>query len=230
MAQQVPLPLTVSCFSKIQIGFTFLVPAHPGSPRQRAVERACVWLLATPPRHHTFNTCLQWCAAQLTEWREESFLDHVVVLPEPAALVAALRPQAAVWVVSDRRVARQIDTVLGVGVFALLIGGGGQVRQPIGREEADADEDDGRREGDGAADEQAVGARHPAASRHDAHLHTRRREIMIYYASWQHKLTTSLAIAEGPRDASRQLISCRLPRNSAETTCTTSPEPSISCR
>jgi len=27
-----PLPLTVSCFSKIQIGFTFLVPAHPGSP------------------------------------------------------------------------------------------------------------------------------------------------------------------------------------------------------
>ena len=29
-----PLPLTVSCFSKIQIGFTFLVPAHPGSPGQ----------------------------------------------------------------------------------------------------------------------------------------------------------------------------------------------------
>ena len=30
MAQLMPLPLTVSCFSKIQIGFTFLVPAHPG--------------------------------------------------------------------------------------------------------------------------------------------------------------------------------------------------------
>jgi len=27
-----PLPLTVSCFSKIQIGFTFLVLAHLGSP------------------------------------------------------------------------------------------------------------------------------------------------------------------------------------------------------
>jgi len=41
-----PLPLTVSCFSKIQIGFTFLVPAHPGSPGQRAVKRVCVcvWL------------------------------------------------------------------------------------------------------------------------------------------------------------------------------------------
>ena len=32
MAQLMPLPLTVSCFSKIQIGYTFLVPAHPGSP------------------------------------------------------------------------------------------------------------------------------------------------------------------------------------------------------
>ena len=32
MAQLMPLPLTVSCFSKIQIGFTFLVPAHLGSP------------------------------------------------------------------------------------------------------------------------------------------------------------------------------------------------------
>ena len=30
MAQLMPLPLTVFCFSKIQIGFTFLVPAHPG--------------------------------------------------------------------------------------------------------------------------------------------------------------------------------------------------------
>ena len=42
MAQVMPLPLTVSCFSKIQIGFTFLVPAHPGSPGQRAVKRGCV--------------------------------------------------------------------------------------------------------------------------------------------------------------------------------------------
>ena len=32
MAQLMPLPLTLSCFSKIQIGFTVLVPAHPGSP------------------------------------------------------------------------------------------------------------------------------------------------------------------------------------------------------
>ena len=32
VAQLMPLPLTVSCFSKIQIGFSFLVPAHLGSP------------------------------------------------------------------------------------------------------------------------------------------------------------------------------------------------------
>ena len=42
MAQLMPLFLTVSCFSKIQIYFAFLVPAHPGSPGQRAVKRVCV--------------------------------------------------------------------------------------------------------------------------------------------------------------------------------------------
>ena len=42
MAQLMPLPLTVSCFSKIQIGFAFLVPAHLGSPGKRAVKRVCV--------------------------------------------------------------------------------------------------------------------------------------------------------------------------------------------
>ena len=42
MAQLMPLPLTISCSSKIQIGFTFLVPAHLGSPRTRAVKWVCV--------------------------------------------------------------------------------------------------------------------------------------------------------------------------------------------
>ena len=41
MVQLMGLPLTVSCFSKIQIGFTFLVLAHPGIPGQRAVKRVC---------------------------------------------------------------------------------------------------------------------------------------------------------------------------------------------
>jgi len=42
MAQLMPLPLSVSCFSKIQIGFTFLVPAYLGSPGKRAVKRVCM--------------------------------------------------------------------------------------------------------------------------------------------------------------------------------------------
>ena len=49
MAQLMPLPLTVTCFSKIQIGFTFMVLAYLGSPgkgplnaRVRACARACV--------------------------------------------------------------------------------------------------------------------------------------------------------------------------------------------
>jgi len=47
IAQPMPVPLTVSCSSvscssKIQIGFTFVVPAHLGSPGQRAVKRVCV--------------------------------------------------------------------------------------------------------------------------------------------------------------------------------------------
>jgi len=45
MAQLMPLPLTVSCFSKIQTGFTFLVPAHTGSPGKRAVKWVCTFLI-----------------------------------------------------------------------------------------------------------------------------------------------------------------------------------------
>jgi len=45
MAQLMQLPLTVSCFNKIQIGFTYLVPAHLGSPGKRAVKRVCVCVL-----------------------------------------------------------------------------------------------------------------------------------------------------------------------------------------
>ena len=41
-AQLMPLLLTVSCSGKIQIGFTILVPADPGSPGQRAVKRMYV--------------------------------------------------------------------------------------------------------------------------------------------------------------------------------------------
>ena len=50
-AQLMPLPLTVSCFSKIQIGFTFLVPAHPGSPGKGPLN-GCVCV---------FRACCECC-------------------------------------------------------------------------------------------------------------------------------------------------------------------------
>ena len=67
MVQLMPLPLNVSCFSKIQIGFIFLVPAYPGSPGQRAVKTgvyvcACIatqWLLAGSSL--SLLTCLAAC-------------------------------------------------------------------------------------------------------------------------------------------------------------------------
>ena len=46
MAQLMPLPLTVSCFIRVQIGITFLVPAHLGRPGKRAVKRVCVFVHA----------------------------------------------------------------------------------------------------------------------------------------------------------------------------------------
>jgi len=71
MAQLMPLPLTASCFSKIQIGFTFLVPAHLGSPGQRAVKRVCVCVnyscgtwFAYKHDHFEYKTtgiCCQYC-------------------------------------------------------------------------------------------------------------------------------------------------------------------------
>ena len=58
MVQLMPLPLTVSCFSKIQIGFIFLVPAHPGSPGQRAMKWVCVCVAF----------CTEVCAAKIAPY------------------------------------------------------------------------------------------------------------------------------------------------------------------
>ena len=62
-----PSPLTVSCFSKIQIGFTFLVPAHPCSPGKRAVKRmcVCVCVLNCSLNYHYYRCCC-WCAIWLS--------------------------------------------------------------------------------------------------------------------------------------------------------------------
>ena len=69
IAELMPLPLNVSCFSKIQIGFTFLVLDHLGSPGQRAVKWVCVCVLSVYFRLDILCVlCVNWD------------LDHSVVL------------------------------------------------------------------------------------------------------------------------------------------------------
>jgi len=64
MAQLMPLPLTVSCFRKIQIGYTFLVPAHLGSPGKRTVKRVCVCVCVISYRYPivTGGSVAEWIA------------------------------------------------------------------------------------------------------------------------------------------------------------------------
>jgi len=64
MAQLMPLPLTVSCFSKIQIGFTFLILAYLGSPGKRAVKRVCVFSFQRQPTMYWRDTVLFTFAAE----------------------------------------------------------------------------------------------------------------------------------------------------------------------
>jgi len=66
MAQLMPLPLTVSCLSKIQIGFTILVPAHPGSPGQRAVKRVCVCSLLNQSIRSALCVCRSMSFTEMT--------------------------------------------------------------------------------------------------------------------------------------------------------------------
>ena len=67
MAQMMPLPLAVSCFSKIQIGFTFLVSAYLGSPAKQPLKRVCVCACVNHP--------INW-RKLLDEWK----LGHVTAV------------------------------------------------------------------------------------------------------------------------------------------------------
>ena len=73
MAQLMPLPLTVSCFSNIQIGVTFLVPDHLGSPGKRAVKRVCVRVLPLKnPRTH-YSPKPHWWTGKSSSWKSAGF-------------------------------------------------------------------------------------------------------------------------------------------------------------
>jgi len=75
MAQLMPLPLTVSCFSKIQIDFTFLVPAYPGSPGQRAVKWVCVCVL--------LGYLLYLCTNELVQNKVRIYSNASLVISKP---------------------------------------------------------------------------------------------------------------------------------------------------
>ena len=77
-AQLMPLPLTISCFSKIQIGFTFLLLAHPGSPGQKAVKHVCVRVMLST--NYTESCCWE---SQASTWE--------------LIIIACLESQDSMW-------------------------------------------------------------------------------------------------------------------------------------
>jgi len=68
MAQLMPLPLTVSCSSKIQIGFTFLVPAYPGCLGKEAVKLLLLLLLSDYNRCELISCINNMCFWQMLTW------------------------------------------------------------------------------------------------------------------------------------------------------------------
>ena len=93
MAQLMPLPLTVSCFSKIQIGVTFLVPTYLGSPGKGPLNGCvCVW-------YFRFCTASDWSTRGIRcrHWRQNAVDGHREEAahnkPEPSAY---LRPTSLV--------------------------------------------------------------------------------------------------------------------------------------
>ena len=107
IAQLMPLPLAVSCFSKIQIGFTFLVLAHLGSPGQRAVKRVCVCgllflLISTKNKH------LIICATNTYE----------VNIPETVANIISVRPCLVIFNIPSGSCASSFErSIFGCGLF-----------------------------------------------------------------------------------------------------------------
>ena len=82
MTQLIPLPLTVSCFSKIQIGSIFLVPTHPGSPGKRAIKRVCVFTFVGSTKHcSTFHG--RYCMLQyfVYHWLSQSGSRQQLLVP-----------------------------------------------------------------------------------------------------------------------------------------------------
>jgi len=98
MAQLMPLPLTVSCFSKLQICFTFLVPAHLGSPGKRAVKRVCVCVVKEFDGNHELGRALHDPTLRADNW----IVMTTIRSPTDAIRTLAKQPGWKVVVVADK--------------------------------------------------------------------------------------------------------------------------------
>jgi len=89
MAQLMPLPLTVSCFSKIHIGFTLLVPDHLGSPGKRAIKQVCVCALtrATPSvKVQCLTVQIVYSEATASKYKKVNKIELTVTKLSPSTL------------------------------------------------------------------------------------------------------------------------------------------------
>jgi len=82
MALLMALPLTVSCFSKIQIGFTFLVQAHPCSPGEMAIKRVYV----------CFNLQSRRCGVNVSFCSTLSYYTHSLLILTSQKLLTIFAP------------------------------------------------------------------------------------------------------------------------------------------
>jgi len=150
-----PLPLTIACFSKIQIDFTFLVPAYPGSPRKRAVKRVCVcvckmchcnslflasvksrlvlpfgyWLTWVIPDKGPLNECV--CVSGVI------FIDRSLAAGDVVCLTRLRQTVMMTWTTSLLTMVSVLDYVL-VACIVLCIDCLDTVDWPTGRAKCDA--------------------------------------------------------------------------------------------
>ena len=76
-----PLPLTVSCFNKIQIGFTFLVLAHLRSPGKGPL-----------------NGCV--CVCKSLDFKQVDYLEHNVNMKRLSSVMLFSCQQICIFVVA----------------------------------------------------------------------------------------------------------------------------------
>ena len=103
MAQLMPLPLTVSCFSKIQTGFTFLVPAHPVVPEKGPLN-GCVCVCSVLCDHPDWRSVSE---NNTIKWSRPADLEYALVAQSVAISQAGGARRGRRAAVVSARVARQ---------------------------------------------------------------------------------------------------------------------------